>query len=300
VAFPTTGILDNFNRGNEGPPPSANWFTPTGPVGMGGLKVAGNQCIISDLNDIGYGSAFWTGSTFGPDCEAYITGVTVPDEDVRFIRLYLRMTTTDYATMDGYIVSFVYDTSQCICQISRIDNGANTQLGADINITLSDGDKLGADISGVNPSTITAYQDTGGGWASIGSREDSDHDGAGYIALAANDLITTVMDDFGGGDFTSSSSDSSSSSSESSSSSSSSESSSSSSESSSSSSESSSSSSSSESSSSSSESSSSSSESSSSSSSPDLGWSAGKVSGIEDIAKIMDVDISNINKVMGI
>jgi len=295
VAFPTTGILDNFNRGNEGPPPSANWFTPTGPVGMGGLKVDSNQCIISYLNDIGYGSALWTDSTFGPNCEAYITGVTVPDDDTNYIKLYLRMTTTDHSTMDGYAVSFIYDSGQSVCRIFRIDNGASTQLGDDINITLSDGDKLGADISGIDPSTITAYQDTGGGWASIGSSEDSNHDGAGYIGLAANDLLTTVMDDFGGGDFASSSS-----SSEYSSSSSSSGSSSSSSESSSSSSESSSSSSESSSSSSSSESSSSSSESSSSSSSPDLGWSAGKVLGVEDIAKIMDIDIANISKVMGI
>ena len=199
ITFPTKGILDDFNRGNEGPPPSANWFTPTGPVGMGGLRVTGNQCMINDLNDIGHGSAFWIDSTFGPDCEAYVTGVTVPDDDTKYIRLYLRMTTTDYSTMDGYIVSFVYDSGQSVCQIFRVDNGINTKLGDDINIILSDGDKLGADITGTDPSTITAYQDTGEGWASIGSREDSDHDDAGYIGLAANDLLTTVMDDFGGG-----------------------------------------------------------------------------------------------------
>jgi len=200
--FPTKGILDDFNRGNEGPPPSENWATPTGPVGMGGLKVDTNQCVISDLNDIGHGSALWTDSAFGPNCETYVTGVVVPNDDAKYIKLYLRMTTTDYSTMDGYAVSFVYNSVQSVCQIFRIDNGGSTKLGDDINITLSDGDKVGADITGVDPSTITAYQNTGGGWFELGSREDSDHDDAGYIGLAANDLVTTVMDDFGGGSST--------------------------------------------------------------------------------------------------
>ena len=39
MAFPTTGILDDFNRGNEGPPPSANWTTL-----VQGHKVVSNAC----------------------------------------------------------------------------------------------------------------------------------------------------------------------------------------------------------------------------------------------------------------
>ena len=40
--FPTTGIKDNFNRANVGPPPSSNWTCP-----YNGIKVLSNQCAAT-------------------------------------------------------------------------------------------------------------------------------------------------------------------------------------------------------------------------------------------------------------
>ena len=70
MAFPESSILDNFNRGDEGPPLSSDW-TEMGHV-SDGLEVVSNEAE----GETGFSAActeYWNPATFGPACEAYVT-----------------------------------------------------------------------------------------------------------------------------------------------------------------------------------------------------------------------------------
>jgi hypothetical protein len=64
MAFPSTPILDDFNRSNEGPPPSSNWTSI-----YNGHVVASNHIRGYVYNDNNV--SMWNASTFGPNIEAY-------------------------------------------------------------------------------------------------------------------------------------------------------------------------------------------------------------------------------------
>ena len=179
MAFPTTGILDNFNRANEGPPPSASWTNVEN-----GLEVNSNTCK-GDANNLGNWSN-WNVETFGPDCECYITLTNQSAEN-----LYARLTSVN-TWDDGYSVTVFQNE----VQIYRLDDGGRTQLGATIAQTSVSGDKLGMEIIG---SSVTAYYDDGGaGWGSIGVRSDGAYSNAGYLGVRVFDN-DREFDDFGGG-----------------------------------------------------------------------------------------------------
>jgi hypothetical protein len=72
MAFPTTPILDTFQRANTGPPPSASWTTSKGT----GLKIVSNQCVpnVDTLDQ----AATWSASSFVNNQECYFTLAAVP------------------------------------------------------------------------------------------------------------------------------------------------------------------------------------------------------------------------------
>jgi hypothetical protein len=96
--FPTTGILDDFNRADAGPPPSASWTTPAGETG---LVVSGNQCE-SDAGGPGWGA--WNTIASGADCEVYATAGGAADESW-FMDLYARLQALGDFTSNYYCLS---------------------------------------------------------------------------------------------------------------------------------------------------------------------------------------------------
>ena len=185
MAFPTTGIIDNFNRSDEGPPLSSNWTAVSN-----GHKVVSNTCEATISGDC---RSLWNASTFGPDCEAYIT---IVEETAWCQSVYLRMTTLVNGTMDGY--NCYADTGNDYIEIFRVENGGFTQLGASVAHTWADGDKIGGECIG---DTIKGYIDSGSGWGEEISRTDSSYPDAGYIGLRTQPVPAAYMtlDDFGGG-----------------------------------------------------------------------------------------------------
>jgi hypothetical protein len=199
MPFPTTGILDNFNRANEGPYPSANW---DGKILSGdgtSFSVIANQCKAGS----NLARMYWKASTFGPDCEAYATIVTVPVagtfSDVALL-LRVQQPGTGGAggtTTDGYYAGWTNLAGSDELVFFRIDNESFTQLGSTQTPgNMVDGNKFGASMIG---STIQAYVDTGGGWAAFGtSVTDATYTAAGYLGVLTGESAT-VLDDFGGG-----------------------------------------------------------------------------------------------------
>lgn len=196
AAFPTTSVLDNFNRADTGPPPSANWSQSW--LGNG-FKVVTNQAA-PNVDGSNNGN-FWNVSTFGPDSEVWWTVASIPSTSwFRYLELQLRLANPTSATaVDGYAYSIEPNGAGVPNQNRkwRIDNGAYTQLGATVTQQYGAGDKMGLEMIG---SSLQMYrQPSGGSWAALGTAStDTAYSAAGYIGIASNSTVLRI-DDFGGG-----------------------------------------------------------------------------------------------------
>ena len=195
MAFPTTGLLDNFNRATEDPLANGTW---SGPVisGHGQLKVgsggSANQAVPSAG---GNSSSYWSAATFGPDCEVF-TVLSQKPGDGLLIALYARIVNPNVAgATDGYRLLILTLAAADQWFISRIDNDVATTLGLLATQEIATGDSLGLEIVG---STITAYHKSAGVWSAVFSRTDATYTAAGNIAIFDN-ATTGLLDDFSGG-----------------------------------------------------------------------------------------------------
>ncbi len=183
MAFPTVTLKDDFNRANEGPPPSASWVTSNGT----GVSVNGNTCRGSGA---GFDAATWN-TVYGPDMEAELEIAQVPTDAV-YHELTLRQQTANSYASDHYEIDIVpvaganNDTIEVWKSVSTVF----TQLGATINLgaDFAVGSKWGGSVIG---TTITAYFNG----ASVGTRTDSDIAGAGYAGFLLTDTTTDLYVD---------------------------------------------------------------------------------------------------------
>ena len=185
--FPTTGILDNFNRGNEGPP-MTDWTDL-----YEGLEVDTNQCRGDAAGDDNV--SYYNVATH-QDSEAYWTVVIKEDGDYCFVGLRL-----EPDDIDGYcvLVEFNAGAANDEWYIQRFDNGSPTVLGAKPIQEVANGDKYGIRIIG---DAITMWYAPAGVWNSSpeASRTDATYSAAGY--LWADSVGTVIrLDDLGGGTY---------------------------------------------------------------------------------------------------
>ena len=181
MAFPTTGVLDTFNRANGDPGP--NWTSPAW-LGLHKFQILSNQVQFTTIGDEGDG--YWNPATFGPDAEAYTLIPTISFGGSLLIRLG-----SPGASVNGYRLQF----GASFQILYRLDGGVVTQLGATITATVSDGDSIGIDSVG---STLTAYRKNAGAWATLETRPDATYSAAGYVGMTSSQDFVRV-DDFGGG-----------------------------------------------------------------------------------------------------
>lgn len=190
MAFPTNAtLLDDFNRANVGPPPSASWTSQIFLSDNNALRVLSNQCGSS-----GTGSnqtAWWNPTTFGPDVEVY---AQVPAFGLsgHYAGLFARLTGTGTVASSGYVFYAVGDSQ---AEFYRVVDGTYTAIGAAISQAWLPGDWMGFEVVG---TTLTGYRKTGGAWSVVGTRTDSTYTGAGHIGLYT-DNNTIRFDDFSGG-----------------------------------------------------------------------------------------------------
>lgn len=196
-AFPTTGILDDFNRANEGPPPSASWAGPVFPRFFGThLKVSGNAAI-ANVDD--YADDYWTTIFSSADGEMYQTFTTLP-ADTKIMYLGIRLVSPGTSGVDGYVYQVTVSNAGNEAEVlGRLDNDTLTNLGAtDTSANWGNGDAQGVDTVS---NAITAYRKpSGGSWASRFSRTDGTYALAGYGSIGAQGSAF-VIDDAGGGPY---------------------------------------------------------------------------------------------------
>jgi hypothetical protein len=195
MAFPTTGVIDTFNRANEDPLSDGGKWS-IGPDDFGGtnnLRVASNECFQGSATS---SNGYRNDQDYGPDCEVYCTITVIPTTAVA---LYARCVNIGSGTTDGYTVYFDCNASPDVVLICRNDNDGLTVLGASITMgtSLVVGDKVGMEIVG---STIAAYAYQSGAWTQLGTRSDGAYTAAGKIGVRISDSgSNSRIDDFGGG-----------------------------------------------------------------------------------------------------
>ena len=194
MSFPTTPVLDTFNRTAEDPLSDGGKWTNNF-EGSGSLKTDGTTCAISSGTS---GQAVRNDVTPGPDCEVYVTQSAEPDVGSGSIALYARLVNLGAGTTDGYTLDCPRERSGTDeWRLFRRDNGVDTQLGASFLQEVINGDSMGLEIVG---STLTVYyRSQGGGWTSLGTRTDATYSAAGSIGVFLNGSTSPVVNDFGGG-----------------------------------------------------------------------------------------------------
>lgn len=113
MAFPTTGVLDNFNRTNANPL-DGSWTN--GWWDNGNMRLVSNQLQGTTANK--WNGARYNAATYGADCEVYIEFISGADE----FEICLRVGGTE-ANPDGYELLTKPDTDGR-AKIVRIDDGA--------------------------------------------------------------------------------------------------------------------------------------------------------------------------------
>lgn len=197
MAFPSNGILDNFNRANIDPA-DGNISYPIFPAG-GAPEILSNA-----LGNRGGSTSYWNGA-FAADQEVYCTMVALPGLGTGGIGVFGRIQTPNTVGIDCYFVTFYRDSTPSeIMRFAKFINNAGALID-DVDVSgygFAAGDGIGMSIIG---SQITGYWNDvgGGGWTAIATRTDTDITAGGFIGLGdQGNNVGYLLDNLGGGNVT--------------------------------------------------------------------------------------------------
>lgn len=179
MTFPTTSILDDFNRADETPlSGGGNWAALD--QFIANLDLASNRVTSSG------GYSYWTTST-DANCESYSTFISGSS-----VRIFARLKDVGGDSIfDGYCIAYVGGT----LILMKATNSTLAQIGvSSYSVTLVSGNKIGLRCLG---STIEGWLYSSGVWANVLSETDSTYPNGGYIGVGIDS--GSVLDDFGGG-----------------------------------------------------------------------------------------------------
>ncbi len=179
MAFPTTAILDNFDRSNENPlSQGGNWTMLDG-----AWKVLTNQCKVSSLGgDTFVGARYSAGAITSNNGEVYCTILDASKD------IWVYMVSADY---NGYGAEIRNGTQYII----RETDFADTVIGT-YNASVSNNDVVGLErVGNILKIYVNGVDITSGGV------NDATHDltGATYMLWAMN--TAAGIDNFGGGTY---------------------------------------------------------------------------------------------------
>lgn len=161
---PSAPVIDDFNRTNQGPPPSSSWAGPI-VTGQSGLRVVSNELVASAT---GFRDAYWN-EVFPADQEAAITFVTVPAGQ---FYLHARINTPGSAH-NSYFARYTPAGSSSDLRIGRVLGGSYATLATYANQQAQAGDRVSIQCEGTSPTTLRLYRYRSGSWSLIGETTDS-------------------------------------------------------------------------------------------------------------------------------
>ena len=179
--FPTTGVIDNFNRTNG--TIGSNWS-----IDKDHFRITDNQMVVKSD-----GMIFWNHTAFGPDQEVYVTFVNV---DTSATNMDLLLKSQDSERKIN-LLEASYNPAKKIITIDSYTSGKGyTGYCEKIPATFANGDQFGARATAdgkiyvyKNGTTLAVCDVTSWPNASQG----------GYVGLIAWNAPNAIFDDFGGG-----------------------------------------------------------------------------------------------------
>jgi hypothetical protein len=190
MTWPTTSLIDDFNRANNGGAIGGTvWSTPIWP-GDFSIGIISNQAYNSN-SGVNWKDNYITTALSSADEEVYITVATLPSTTEN-VGIYTRLASLNSSSLKGY-EAYVFGNSDF--QLFKVVNTTETQLGATVNSAFSAGDKFGLESIG---TTHTIYKFHSAAWSSVLSRTDSSVTAAGNIGFQIEGNNARV-DDFSGG-----------------------------------------------------------------------------------------------------
>lgn len=192
MAFPTTPLLDTFNRANENPVSGGgNWLSPL-KNGQNFLQLVSNTVTTQAIEQ--RCSSYWSAS-FTADQEVYCD---IPDFE-SLLSLHIRQSSPDTISRDGYSIELSGLTGPGNIAFFRSDSASDTSIGSTISASFTVGDGIGLSIVG---STLSVYQRAGasGTWLLLGTATDSTHASGNFIGVEGFSFsLNPLLDNFGGG-----------------------------------------------------------------------------------------------------
>lgn len=182
-------LLDDFNRADEGPPPSSNWSDKVLSTDSNGLKVTSNECGPGGAPTVP-ASSYWNVAKFA-DCQPYVTATVAPGGSWQ-IRVFARLQNPGVVSAtNGY---YAAQSDAGGNQVFRLDNSVATQIGpTHTGVAMVAGDKLSLECLGPK---IGMYKYQGGVWQQTVAVTDSTYQDAGYVGLRLSVATTLRVDDF--------------------------------------------------------------------------------------------------------
>ena len=180
-SFPTTGILDSFNRsdGTIG----AKWS-----IDRSEFKISNKH-----LSVVKQGMILWKPTSFGPDQEAYVTFVHV-DANATDMDLLLKSQSSGSRTS---LLEVIYKPASKVIRVKSFTTAKGlVQHGADKKVTFVDGDVLGARATA--DGHVYVYKN-GVSLAVFDVTAWPDYAKGGYVGLLSWGSSRPVYDNFGGG-----------------------------------------------------------------------------------------------------
>jgi hypothetical protein len=183
--FPTTPILDNFNRANG--PIGSNWSGNTS-----AYNISSNQLSVDDSGTVT--DIYWGNEAFGPDQEAYVTFTHI---DPYATEQDLLLKGQSNSTWGDGVLEVLYDPAGQRAQVWtwKWPEGW-VQHGEDLPVTFGDGDTFGARARA--DGIVEVYKNG----TLLGTRDItawSHYAASGYIGLWFLGAEDAMLDDFGGG-----------------------------------------------------------------------------------------------------
>ena len=192
LAFNTRAPLDDFNRANTGPPPSASWTGHIVSTETDGLQVVSN--VITASGGTTQASGWWNVSSFPADQAASLLLTDIVGSGNVFIRLFVRLAQPGVASQaDGYVCRFQPDSTSVV--LRRLDNSAESTLTTISSVTYTVSDRVGCEMIG---SRLCAWKTVSNVWTQLGCFVDATYTAGGFAGVALNDAAANV-DDFWAG-----------------------------------------------------------------------------------------------------
>jgi hypothetical protein len=189
--YPTTVLLDDFNRANESPLSSAGMWTAS--VDGSAAPNLDTNAVVGPVSGTFY--TMRTDAAYNADQEAYMSIPTLPTLG-RLCSLFMRLQAANIgtSTFTGYQFQCQESSGSFSCRIYYQSAGSATQLVI-TTISLTAGDKIGAQVQG---SKLRFLKYSSGSWRVFLQATHASISSGGFVGFCVQGNVVRI-DDFSGG-----------------------------------------------------------------------------------------------------